>query len=74
MAKRVGCDPNAGAMDRQVAGGLGVPVEEYVEALLGKRVQTERLEKGDVVGGETLQKTRVIFRYKGRQTHLDLDD
>jgi hypothetical protein len=74
MSKRVGCDPNAGAMDIQVAKGLGVPVEEYVEALVGKRVQTERFEKGAVVDGITLEKTRVVFRYQGRQTHLDLDD
>ena len=33
MNKRVGCDPNAGTMDLQVAKGLGVPVDEYVEAL-----------------------------------------
>ena len=74
MNKRIGCDPNAGAMDRQVANGLGVPVEEYVEALIGKRVQTELFEKGTLVEGETLQRTRVVFRYQGRQTHLDLDD
>jgi hypothetical protein len=74
MNKRVDCDPNAGAMDIQVAKGLGMPVEEYVEALIGKRVQTERFEKGEIVAGETLQKTRVVFRFQGRQTHLDLDN
>jgi hypothetical protein len=74
MNKRVGCYENAGEMDRLVAKGLGVPTEEYVEALLNKRVQTQRIEKGSMDNGSKLNKTRIIFRYQGRQTYLDLDE
>jgi hypothetical protein len=74
VSERVGCDENAGEMDRLVAKGLGVPVEEYVEALLGKRVQSERLEQGSVYKGITLKKPRFIFRYQGRETYLELDE
>jgi hypothetical protein len=74
MNKRVGCSENAGEMDRIVAKGLGLPVEEYVEALIGKRVQSERLEIGAVYRGVTLKKPRFIFRYQGRETYLELDD
>jgi hypothetical protein len=38
MNKRVGCSGNAVEMDRLVAKGLGVPVEEYVEALFGNPI------------------------------------
>ena len=65
---------HAGPMDYEVANGLGVPVEEYVQALLGKRVQTERLEAGTVVDGVKLVRTRVIFRYQGQTTFIDLDE
>ncbi|MBF0370290.1 MAG: LON peptidase substrate-binding domain-containing protein [Magnetococcales bacterium] len=65
---------DAGPMDYQVAEGLGVPVAEYVQALLGKRVQTERLEAGTIVNGIKLAKTRVIFRYQGRSTYIELDE
>lgn len=61
-------------MDRLVAKGLGLPVEEYVEALLGKRVQSERLERGTVYKGITLEKPHFIFRYQGRETYLKLDE
>ncbi len=61
-------------MDRKVAAGLGVPVEEYVDALLNRRVKTERFEKGSVKDGVILHKTRVVFSYQGRQTYLELED
>ncbi|MBF0138687.1 MAG: hypothetical protein HQL77_06295 [Magnetococcales bacterium] len=69
----MGCCANAGAMDRQVAEALGVPVEEYVEALLKGRVRVERLERGAVIDGVTLMFPRAIFYYQGRWTHLDLE-
>ncbi|MBF0380980.1 MAG: hypothetical protein HQL69_08175 [Magnetococcales bacterium] len=74
MNKRVGCSDNAGEMDRLVAKGLGISVEEYVEALLSKRVKTQHIAKGSMDNGTTLLKTRIIFRYQGRQTFLDLDN
>ncbi|MBF0380163.1 MAG: LON peptidase substrate-binding domain-containing protein [Magnetococcales bacterium] len=65
---------NAGPLDRKVAKGLGIPTQEYVEALLNKRVKTEHLKAGSLVDGIKLNRTRVIFRYQGRSTFIDLDD
>ena len=69
----IGSD-NAGPMDHKVAEGLGIPVEEYVQALLDKRVRSERLEAGSIVNGSQLTRTRVTFRYQGRFTFLELDE
>ncbi|MBF0144613.1 MAG: hypothetical protein HQL84_00825 [Magnetococcales bacterium] len=68
----MGCDANAGEMDRRVAQGLGIPVAEYVDALLKGRVRVERWERGTVVDGVTLLFPRAIFHYQGRWTQLDL--
>jgi Lon protease-like protein len=65
---------NSGPMDRQVAQGLGITPQEYVDALLNKRVKTQHLESGTLVDGIKLSKPRVIFRYQGRSTHVDLDE
>ena len=65
---------NAGPLDHRVADGLGVPVDEYVLALLSKRVQTEFLGIGSHIDGIPLTKNRVIFRYQGRTTFIDLDE
>ena len=64
---------NAGPLDHRVAEGLGVPVDEYVQALLSKRVQTEFRGIGSLIDGIPLTKNRVIFRYQGRTTFIDLD-
>ncbi len=61
-------------MDRQIATGLGISTQEYVTALLGKRIQTEHLKPGTVIDGVKLSRSRVIFPYQDRSTYLDLDE
>jgi Lon protease-like protein len=65
---------NAGPLDIKIAKQLGIPTREYVNALLKKQIKTEHLEPGDIVDGEKLTKTRVIFRYQGRSTYIDIEE
>ncbi|HIJ85571.1 MAG: hypothetical protein HW380_1459 [Magnetococcales bacterium] len=69
----MGCCEDGGDMDRTVAKALGIPVEEYCQALLKGRVTVERFERGDVIDGVTLLFPRAVFRYQGRWTPMDLE-
>ncbi|MBF0357259.1 MAG: LON peptidase substrate-binding domain-containing protein [Magnetococcales bacterium] len=65
---------NAGPLDIKIAKQLGIPTREYVNALLKKQIKTEHLEPGEIIDGEKLTKTRVIFRYQGRSTYIDIEE
>ncbi len=65
---------NAGPLDIQIAKQLGIPTGEYVNALLKKQIKTEHIEPGEIVDGQKLTKTRVIFRYQGRSTYIDIEE